>query len=382
MAVVLDQMCPVQRERVVPRQGTRIAVFRGLRGVGDMLVAGPALRMLRAALPDAHIALIGVEEAHPVISRIGAVYDEFVAFPGWPGLPEGPTAARQLQGRAGRSVPGSPADRVSDIREWCGADVVVQMHGDGSLSNGFCASLEPHMLVAYGPAVTRGPCELHTSEYPRRLHEIDRCLALGVRAAKVLGGSVGPVDRSLEFSITDEDRQEAARLLSGILPEDEPYFVLHPGAHLTDRRWPMDRFAEVGRTLAQRGAVIVTGGEAERTLARETARLIGAGSYSVAGDTTLGAVAALLDGSLGVVTNDTGVSHLADATRTPSVVVFTASDPHRWAPLDRSLHIPVVRPAVDGDEGTLTPEGMRLAVPDVASVLEAAHEVGMIPSEA
>ena len=38
------------------------------------------------------------------------------------------------------------------------------------------------------------------------------------------------------------------------------------------------------------------------------------------------------------MTNDTGASHLAAATRTPSVVLFGPTRPDRWAPLNSRLH--------------------------------------------
>jgi ADP-heptose:LPS heptosyltransferase len=45
-----------------------------------------------------------------------------------------------------------------------------------------------------------------------------------------------------------------------------------------------------------------------------------------------------VDGARILVANDTGVSHLAAAVATPSVIVSSGSDPERWAPLDGERH--------------------------------------------
>jgi len=61
-------------------------------------------------------------------------------------------------------------------------------------------------------------------------------------------------------------------------------------------------------------------------------------ALDLAGRTTLGGLAALIARARLLVSNDTGVSHIAAAMRTPSVIVACGSDPRRWAPLDCELH--------------------------------------------
>ena len=59
---------------------------------------------------------------------------------------------------------------------------------------------------------------------------------------------------------------------------------------------------------------------------------------NIAGQTDLGILAQLLANARLLISNDTGVSHMAAALKTPSVILFSASAPERWQPLNHELH--------------------------------------------
>ncbi|RPJ39614.1 MAG: LPS biosynthesis glycosyltransferase, partial [Chloroflexi bacterium] len=84
--------------------------------------------------------------------------------------------------------------------------------------------------------------------------------------------------------------------------------------------------------------VVVTGSEDERELTRAVTAGMSTPALDAAGLTSLGVLALLLADAALLVSNDTSVSHLAAAYRTPSVILFTVSDPARWRPLNHDLH--------------------------------------------
>jgi ADP-heptose:LPS heptosyltransferase len=60
------------------------------------------------------------------------------------------------------------------------------------------------------------------------------------------------------------------------------------------------------------------------------------------GQVGIGELAALIQSSKLLVSNDTGVSHIAAALHVPSVIIFSSfSNLNRWAPIDQNAHIAV-----------------------------------------
>jgi len=304
----------------------RIAIVRVLPGLGDFLCAVPALRALRAALPKARITLIGLPSARACLPRFAQYLDDFLEFPGYPGIPEHPLDVRRL-----------PAFLTSaHARKF---DLAIQMHGNGVSTNPFTVLLGARRTAGFYEPGQYCPDPERFLPYPAPEPEVWRHL----RLLEFLGVPLCGAD--LEFPVLEADRQTVAAGPGRELPGE--YVCIHPGASDPTRRWPPERFAVVADALAARGlGVVLTGSESEAGLTGAVARAMRRHALDLAGQTDLGALGALLSGARLLICNDTGVSHLAAALRTPSVVIFTNSESERWAPLDCRRHR-AVRPVVE-----------------------------------
>ena len=113
------------------------------------------------------------------------------------------------------------------------------------------------------------------------------------------------------------------------------YAVIHPGTRWRRKRWPKDKWIELGRHLLDRfSKVIISAGPdaAEVALAGELQAILGPNVLSTAGQTSWEQLAGLLHGAKLFVGVDTAAMHLAAACQCPTVAIFGPSNPAEWRP--------------------------------------------------
>lgn len=316
----MNRQRPDKSRRLGTPPPQRIAILRALPGLGDMLCIVPALRALRAAVPDASVTLIGLPWARAIVARFPMYLDDFLPFPGYPGLAEGSGEPRAVV-----AFLAAAQERRFDL--------ALQMHGSGGVTNAIVALLGARRTAGFSEPGHYCPDPDLFIPFPWREPEVCHHLAL----LRHLG--IPDDGTELEFPIIDRDRRELSALASAEDLQVGAYVCIHPGFNTPARRWSPEEFAAVAVALTVRGLrVVLTGTANERDATRAVAAAMQERPIDLAGRTSLGVLAALYAGARLLVCNDTGVAHLASAVGLPSVVIFATPDTTRWGPLDRDRH--------------------------------------------
>jgi ADP-heptose:LPS heptosyltransferase len=294
----------------------KIAVFRALQ-LGDMLCVIPAMRALRKVYPNTEITLLGMPWAKSFVERFNNYFNRFIHFPGCAGLPEQAYDEQSLRA----FIQQMKKEKF---------DLVLQMQGNGTIVNPLMFLFDAKHVAGFYNDESYVASDLFL-KYPNHGHEIKRHLALmnflGIKSAGA----------ALEFPLTEKDYCDYAELLIPIT--EKQYIAVHPGSRGNWRQWPPKFFAALADYCIEQGfTVVVTGTEDEKLITQEMIKCMRHPAIDLTGKTNLGAAAALIQNAFMLIANCTGVSHIASALKTPSIIISMDGEPERWAPLNKQLH--------------------------------------------
>ena len=284
----------------------RSALLLRLGGLGDLLVALPALRLLRAAFPEASLRLVAGAAPGALLRGAGVVDAASPADdPAWmPLFDGGLPASSEFRAALGR---------VDLIAGW--------FHG----ASGRPSWWKDRLPGGAGPGAGAPPA-LRAFTYDAES---------GVPISRFF------FDRTAEF-VRVEGRPiadfEDCRLLFGGPSRPRGRFgVVHPGSGGRLKRWPLGRFRDVIEALAADGleGLVVTG-EAEAPLEGELAAMPLPQGWRRAVQPPLPELADALRGAAVYVGNDSGVTHLAAACGTAAIAVFRDEFASAWRPFGRA----------------------------------------------
>ena len=122
----------------------------------------------------------------------------------------------------------------------------------------------------------------------------------------------------------------------GLAPQG--YYTFSPGAEFgSSKRWPAAHYAQLAGLLA--APVVLLGSGKEAALCEEIAQASTGRCINLAGRTSLAEAFALIAGARAMVSNDSGLMHVAAAFGVPQAALFGSSSPLHTPPLNARAQV-------------------------------------------
>lgn len=293
----------------------RILIFE-VNWLGDVLFSTPAIKAIRKKYPDSHIAVLVVPRCRQILEH-NPFINETIIY-------DQDGKHRTLAGKL---------EFINQLH---------QRHFDKAFifHRSFTRALLIYLAgipqrIGYS---TKGRGFLLTEKIAvpgEKLHKVEYFLNM-VRSA-----GIDTEAGFCEFYISDQDRAWALQILDkqGI-DKNDFIVILNPGGNWGPKRWPLERFAEVGDRLVEqyKARIIITGGLKDEQRAIQIAALMKHRPISFCGMTDLNKLGALLDRADMVISADSGPMHIAVARGTKVIGLFGPTSPRITGPYGRGNH--------------------------------------------
>ena len=287
--------------------------------VGDMLMAQSLFKALAARHPGLALDVLAPAWSHGILARMPEVRRALVApfAHGRFGLGE--------RWRLGRELAREGYDQAIVLpNSWKSA--LVPFFAGIPLRTGYVGEFRHGLL--------NDKRQLDPRAMPRL---VERYSALADPAA----GTSSRVPTALQpLLAVHPDVQEATLARLG-LKRDRRILALCPGAEFGPaKRWPEAHYAAVARAKLEQGwQVWLFGSAKDRAVTEAIDQLSGGACANLAGRTTLEETVDLLACAAAVVSNDSGLMHIAAAVNVPLIAVYGSTDPGYTPPYSEQARV-------------------------------------------
>ncbi len=314
-----------------------ILIIRG-GAIGDFILTLPALALLREAFPQTPLEILG----YPHIASLAE------------GRYTCATRSIEYAGLASFFVPGGalPDDLAAYFAGF--SQVISYLYDPDGFFEANLRRAGVKRFIAGPPRVDPAPGSAHASRQLARALEPLALFPAEGPEGETASLDLGPQERAFAEAFLDS-------LHAGFSNDPRPILAVHPGSGGKAKLWPVEAWQRLLERLRQAAAqpdgprLLFVGGEADT----ERLAALRREGEPLAWNLPLPRLAAVLARSTAFLGHDSGISHLAAAVRTPSLLLFGPTDPAIWAP--GGGHVRVLR-APEGDLARLMPEAVFAAL--------------------
>jgi len=278
-----------------------------MSSIGDVILTSPLIRQLRQKYPQAQIDFL-IRQEYAELVKFNPHLSNIIEFD----VREGFHGLRRLK-------------RILHQSDY---DVILDVHRN--LRSLYLTAL-PSRIFPRRPQVYR----IHKNQLVRFL-----LVKLKINLYQIIFGEITPVrqkylktasrlgvdvnDGRLEFFLPEQAKRKAGTYLRRLSAGEEPV-VIAPGARHFTKRWPSEYFAQVVTAIYRRFGkkTVLVGGAEDIPVVEEIMRQVPEDAvHSAAGKLSIIETSGLIRHASLVISNDSGIMHLADALDRPLIAIF------------------------------------------------------------